>query len=109
MTSTSLATAPSPTSNERLAAIIAHAGTAVAWFVAPLFVFLLKRGESRYASFHALQALCWSVFGTIVSALTCGAAIPVFLAFHLYAAWCTYRGEDYEYPLAGDFARGLLC
>ena len=91
--------------NDRLAAVIAHAGTWFAWFLAPLVVWLLRRGESRYAEFHALQALLWSVFGTIVSALTCGVAIPVFLAFHLYAAWKVYRGEEYEYPIAGDLAR----
>jgi uncharacterized membrane protein len=97
-----------PSANERLAAMIAHAGTMFAWFVAPLFVFVLKRGESRYAEFHALQALLWSVFGTVVSLMTCGVAIPVFLAFHLYAAWRVHRGEEYEYPLAGDVARGFL-
>jgi uncharacterized protein len=94
--------------NDRLAAVIAHAGTWFAWFLAPLLVWLLRRGESRYAEFHALQALLWSVFGTIVSALTCGVAIPVFLAFHLYAAWKVYRGEEYEYPIAGDLARGIV-
>ena len=94
--------------NDRLAAVIAHAGTWFAWFLAPLVVWLLRRGESRYAEFHALQALIWSVFGTIVSAVTCGVAIPVFLAFHLYAAWKVYRGEEYEYPIAGDLARGIV-
>jgi uncharacterized membrane protein len=94
--------------NDRLAAIVAHAGTWFAWFFAPLLVWVLRRGESRYAEFHALQALLWSVFGTVVSALTCGVAIPVFLAFHLYAAWKIYKGEDYEYPIAGDLARGMM-
>jgi uncharacterized membrane protein len=94
--------------SDRLAAVIAHAGTWFAWFLAPLCVWLLRRGESRYAEFHALQALLWSVFGTVVSAATCGVAIPVFLAFHLYAAWKCWRGEEYEYPVAGDLARGLL-
>ena len=94
--------------NDRLAAIVAHAGTWFAWFFAPLLVWVLRRGESRYAEFHALQALLWSVFGTIVSTLTCGVAIPVFLAFHLYAAWKIYKGEEYEYPIAGDLARGMM-
>jgi uncharacterized Tic20 family protein len=97
-----------PTSNDRIAAVIAHAGTVFAWFIAPLCVYLVKRGDSRYAEFHALQALLWSVFGTIVSALTCGVAIPVFLAFHVYAAWRVYRGDEYEYPFASDMARGLM-
>ena len=94
--------------NDRLAAIVAHAGTWFAWFFAPLLVWILRRGESRYAEFHALQALLWSVFGTVVSAVTCGVAIPVFLAFHIYAAWKIYKGEEYEYPIAGDLARGMM-
>ena len=94
--------------NDRLAAIVAHAGTWFAWFFAPLLVWILRRGESRYAEFHALQALLWSIFGTVVSALTCGVAIPVFLAFHLYAAWKIYKGEEYEYPIAGELARGMV-
>jgi uncharacterized protein len=94
--------------NDRLAAIVAHAGTWFAWFLAPLLVWLLRRGESRYAEFHALQALLWSIFGTVVSAVTCGVAIPVFLAFHMYAAWKIYKGEEYEYPIAGDLARGMV-
>jgi len=94
--------------NDRLAAIVAHAGTWFAWFFAPLLVWILRRGESRYAEFHALQALLWSVFGTVVSAVTCGLAIPVFLAFHIYAAWKIYKGEEYEYPIAGDLARGMM-
>ncbi len=94
--------------NDRLAAIVAHAGTWFAWFFAPLLVWILRRGESRYAEFHALQALLWSIFGTVVSAVTCGIAIPVFLAFHMYAAWKIYKGEEYEYPIAGDLARGMV-
>jgi len=94
--------------NDRLAAIVAHAGTWFAWFFAPLLVWILRRGESRYAEFHALQALLWSIFGTVVSAVTCGVAIPVFLAFHIYAAWKIYKGEEYEYPIAGDLARGMM-
>ncbi len=107
-TTYSLATVSTPSSNDRLAAAIAHGGTWVAWFLAPLLVFVLKRGESRYAEFHALQALLWSLAGTIVSAATCGVAIPVFLGFHVYAAYKVLRGEEYEYPIVGDFARGWL-
>ena len=106
--STSFALTTSPSSSERLAAVIAHVGTWFGWFLVPLCVYLIKRGESRYVEFHAMQALLWSVFGTIVSLLTCGAAIPVFLAFHVYAAWRVHRGEEYEYPVAGDLARGIV-
>jgi uncharacterized Tic20 family protein len=102
-----LATTSSPTSNERLAAAIAHGGTCVAWFFAPLVVYLIERDRSSYASRQALQALLWSGFGTLVSLATCGLAIPIFMGFHILAAVRTLEGQDYEYPLIGDLVRKL--
>lgn len=95
------------TSNERIAAAIAHGGTCVAWFFAPLIVWLIERDRSPWAAHQALQALLWSAFGTLVSLATCGVAIPVFMVFHVYAAFCVLDGREYEYPLAGDLARKL--
>jgi uncharacterized protein len=106
MSTTCLTTAPS--SSDRTAVFIAHAGTAIAWFLAPLVVYLVKRGDSKYVEFHALQSLLWSLAGTLVSLATCGLAIPVFLAWHIFAAYRTYKGSEYEYPVVGDFARGLV-
>jgi uncharacterized membrane protein len=102
MSPTSLAL--QPTSNDRLAATIAHAGTAVAWFLAPLVVFLVLPRDSRWARFHALQSLLWSLLGTVVSLATCGLAIPVFLVWHIVAAVKTLSDSDYEYPLVGEAA-----
>jgi uncharacterized Tic20 family protein len=98
----------SPTSNERFAALLAHAGTFVAWTFAPLAVYLIKRGESRYVEFQSLQALLWSLFGTVVSLATCGLAIPVFMIFHGLAAIRAINGEEYNYPLVADLARKLM-
>ena len=106
-TMTSLATSTSPTSNERIAAAIAHGGTLVAWFFAPLIVFLIERDRSSYAARQALQALLWSGFGTVVSLATCGLALPVFMGFHILAAVRALEGQDYEYPLVGDLVRKL--
>jgi uncharacterized Tic20 family protein len=95
-------------SSERLAVLIAHAGTLVAWILAPLLVYLLKRGDSRYVEFQAMQSLVWSTVGTLLAFVTWGVAIPIFLVWHIVAAVKTANGEDYEYPLIGDFVRGLL-
>jgi uncharacterized protein len=96
-----------PKGDERIAAALAHGGTCVAWFLAPLLVFLIERDRSAFASRHALQALLWSVFGTLVSAATCGLAIPVFLCFHIYAAVQAFQGRDFEYPLVGGVLQKL--
>src|SRR5438045_8567563 len=91
-----------PRENERLAAAIAHGGTCVAWFLAPLIIYFIERDRSSFASRHALQALLWSAVGTLVSVATCGLAIPLFLAFHIVAAIRAYEGQDYTYPIIGD-------
>ena len=97
-----------PTERERLAAVIAHAGTLFAWVFAPLAIFLIKRGESRWVEHHALQSLLWSLSGTLLSLLTCGLAIPVFLVWHVYAGIKVLQGTEYDYPIVGDFTRGLM-
>jgi len=102
-----LTTTSAPTSNERLAAAIAHGGTCFAWFLAPLVVYAIERDRSAYASHQAMQALLWSAFGTLVSVATCGLAIPVFMVFHVYAAIRSLDGEAYEYPVVGELARKL--
>jgi uncharacterized Tic20 family protein len=91
-------------SSARVAATIAHAGTVVAWFLAPLIVYLVLPRDSQWARFQALQSLLWSLFGTVVSIATCGAAIPVFLVWHIIAAIKTLEGGEYEYPLVGGAA-----
>jgi uncharacterized Tic20 family protein len=98
-----------PNQSERIAVLVAHGGTLFAWFLAPLLVYLVKRNDSRYVEFEALQSLLWSIAGTLVAIATCGLAIPVFLVWHLYAAWTTAHGDRYEYPIVGDLARGLLA
>ena len=95
-----------PEQSERIAAAIAHGGTCVAWFLAPLVVYFLERDRSSYVARHAVQALLWSALGTLVSLATCGLAIPVFLAFHIVAAIRAYEGQDYSYPFVGDFLQG---
>lgn len=105
--SMSLAPRTSPSQNERIAAAIAHGGTWVAWFLAPLAVYLIERDRSSYVARQALQALLWSAFGSVVSLATCGLAIPVFMAFHIVAAVRALEGQDYEYPLVSDLARKL--
>lgn len=106
----SMSLRPYPTSNERLAAMVAHGGALFAWTLAPLVVYLVKRGESKYVEYHALQSLLWSLLGTVVSIGTCGLAIPVFMIWHILAAVRSSdaNGADYEYPFVGSIARGIV-
>lgn len=101
-------TSQAPSSSERVAAAIAHGGTCVAWFLAPLLVFLLERDRSSFVARHALIALLWSALGTLVSAATCGLAIPLFLIVHVYAAMKALDGQPCDLPLVSEVADRLL-
>jgi uncharacterized Tic20 family protein len=49
-----------PTQDERTMATLAHVLQIVAWWIAPLIIYLIRR-ESKFVSFHALQALLWQI------------------------------------------------
>ncbi|MFO0678059.1 MAG: DUF4870 domain-containing protein [Polyangiaceae bacterium] len=108
MSATAVFVSPRPDSTDRLLAVTAHLGTFAAWFLAPLAVWLVKRGESRYVEYQALQALLWSCLGTLVSLVTCGIALPVFMIVHVVAAVRTSDGVPYDYPFVADLAKSWL-
>ena len=46
-----------PTQDEKNIALLCHVLTLVAWFVAPLVIFLIKKDESEYIRSHAAESL----------------------------------------------------
>jgi uncharacterized Tic20 family protein len=66
-----------PTQDERTMATLAH-GLSILGFLAPLIIFLLKR-QSRFVSFHALQALLWHVTYLILIVLGMVAFLAIFI------------------------------
>ncbi len=49
-----------PTQDERTMATLAHALMIIGAWIAPLIIFLIKR-DSKFVSFHALQALLYQI------------------------------------------------
>ena len=91
-------------------ALVSHFGAIVAWFVAPLVVYLVKKDESKFVAFHALQALYFSAACTVVLMITTPLFIglflwPVPLVFHIRAGVKVAGGNDFEYPVVGKMAR----
>jgi len=54
-----------PADDEKSMALLAHVLQLVGWWIAPLIIFLVKR-ESRFVSFHALQALFLQILVLVV-------------------------------------------
>lgn len=76
-------TAPEPPSqDERTMAILAHVLQVVGWWIAPLVIYLLNR-KSRFASFHALQALLLQLVYLVI---TGGFMVLWFASFFLTMA-----------------------
>lgn len=48
------------TPDETTMACLAHVLMIVAWWIAPLVIFLIRR-ESKFVKFHAVQALLWQI------------------------------------------------
>ncbi len=55
-----------PTSDERTFAILSHILTLVAPIIAPLIIYLIKKDESRYVTFHAKESLNFQITLMIV-------------------------------------------
>ena len=73
---------PELTQDERTMAMLAHALQLAGWWIAPLVIFLTRR-ESRFVSFHALQALllqltflCITMVGVVIFIAMIFASIP---------------------------------
>ena len=73
---------PEPTQDERNMALLAHVLMNVTGFIGPLVIYLVKR-ESRFVSFHALQAVFWQLAYFLV--MMVGMALWFFFIFSLAA------------------------
>jgi hypothetical protein len=58
-----------PSQDERTLALLAHVLQLITWWTGPLVIYLVKR-ESRFVSFHALQAMIYQGFVFAANMLT---------------------------------------
>jgi uncharacterized membrane protein len=72
---------------------------------APLLVCVLERGDAKYVELRSLQALLWSLGGTLASVATRGLAILLFMIWHVIAGAKAIEGQDYAYSFVGEIAR----
>jgi uncharacterized Tic20 family protein len=56
---------PEPSADDKAYAGLAHALMISTWWIGPLIIYLTKK-ESRFVSFHSLQALFWQIIFTLL-------------------------------------------
>lgn len=93
-------------------ALICHFGQIVTGFLAPLVIYLLKKDDSKYVAFHALESLYFSVAillaVMVIGSVTCGLGallIPIAWVCNLVAGLKAMEGKYWEYPIVGKLAR----
>jgi uncharacterized protein len=100
------------TSDERTWGLLGHLASFAMAIVGPLVVYILKKDESKFIAFHALQQLIFDLILIpvifIFAFVTCGfGAVLVILpmVFQIIAGVKANSGEYYELPVAGAMAR----
>src|SRR6185312_1234850 len=108
------------------------------WLVVPVVVYAIKRKESPFVAFQALQsavlqgifgaamvvgAVVWVVLGvfaglsrtpevaivlTVIPALGFVAAFLALIGLHFYAAFASWQGRSWTLPFAGSLARAIM-
>jgi uncharacterized protein len=69
MNDTDLATLSEPSSDEKTMATLAQVLQIIGSWIAPLIIYLIKR-DSKFVSFHAVQALLWQIMVLIIWMIT---------------------------------------
>ncbi len=103
-----------PTSDERTLAILSHILTLVAPILAPLVIYLLKKDESKYVSFHAKESLNFQItlliviIGLIITIIGIFLTWLVGIAALVLVIIATIKASDgklYKYPFCIRFIK----
>jgi len=109
--------APVASQEDKTMAMLAYVLGIVTGFLGPLVIWLMKKDQSKFVGYHALQALLLHAvvtLGYILSAVLFIVIIgfftmPLFgvlsLVFSIIAGLAANRGEMYEIPIIGKIAR----
>ncbi|MEO6232863.1 MAG: DUF4870 domain-containing protein [Ferruginibacter sp.] len=96
-----------PTSDEKTIAILSHALTFVAGFLAPLIIYLIKKDESEFIREHAKESLNFQItlfimvivlFVTIIGILLIWLVGILALILVILASVKCSEGKLYRYP-----------
>jgi uncharacterized Tic20 family protein len=98
--------------DERTWSLLAHIGSIILGFLAPLVVMLVKGNESPTVRTHSVESLnfqitvliayvvSWILAFLLIGFLLVGLVWIVSLIFSIMGAMAASRGEPYKYPFA---------
>lgn len=103
-----------PSSDEKTLALLSHILTLVAWFIAPLVIYLLKKDESPFVKEHAKESLnfqitlfiiCFVLFITVIGILLLWLVGLISLILVIVATIKASESKLYKYPLNFRFIK----
>lgn len=109
--------APVITQDDKTMAMLAYLLGLFTGFAGPLILWLLKKDQSKFVAYHALQALLlhaavvlgyiisFVLFFLIIGMFTLPVFIVLGLVFSILAGLAANRGEWYDIPVLGKIAR----
>lgn len=98
-----------PTSDEKTMAILSHILTLVAPILAPLIIYLIKKDESKFVTFHAKESLNFQItvmliviglFITIIGIVLVWIVGIAALVLVIIATIKASEGKLYKYPFS---------
>ena len=98
--------------DDKTMAMVAWLLGIISYFAGPLVIYLIKKDQSKFVAFHALQAMWFGVVAfvavMVLTGVTCGIGIILWLApLVIDIVWGlkANKGEWAELPVVGDWAR----
>lgn len=103
--------------DDKMMAMLAYILGVFTGFVGPLILWLLKKDQSKFVAYHALQALLlhaavtvgYFLSGILMVVLIGMVTLPAFwilgLVFSILAGLAANKGDWYEIPVLGKIAR----
>ena len=103
--------------DDRTMAVITYIIAIFSTFLGPLIIWLIKKDQSKFIAYHALQALIFNAavaVGYLIASMTAIFLIGLLIlpivgiihvVFMILAAVASSKGEWYEIPVVGKFAR----
>lgn len=93
-----------PTSDDKLWGLVAHASVFVLPWFGAIIMFLLFKDKAPFVRYHAIQSLVFQIAATIIGGVTCGFGFILFL-LPLWGAYKAYQGEWEGYPLIAGIGK----
>jgi uncharacterized Tic20 family protein len=95
------------TSDERMWAAGAHFAAFVVPVIAPILIYVVKKDESKYVAYHAIQAGVFQAISWAIAGATCGIGAVLFV-LPIWIGIRAYNGEWAGYPLLDSAGRPKL-